>query len=323
MSKAYPTQENEEIDLATLKRGIGSGFQKFNRFLFNTIQFFIKNIIVLVILIVVGVALGMYLDRSKSYDNTIVVMPNFESVDYFYSKIDLLNSKIAERDTAFLKSIGIDEPRKLNKISVKPVVDVYRFLNENDLNFKIFELLAADSDAEKSINADATSKNYKYHLITFTTNGKTSQQKTVDPIMKYLNNSPHFAKLQKTYNYNSLMKVKANEVIISQIDGVLNQLSKGPDSGSKSGNLIYNENSQLNDLIDSKDKLIREQGYLRIALLNQDMIIKLSSSNLNVVNKESISGKLKLIIPLILILIYVAIINFRRFYKKQSAAAAA
>lgn len=322
MSKTIPTEENQEIDLSAISRGIGNGVHKFNRFLYNTIRFFIRNAIIILILIAIGVALGIYLDRSKTYDSQIVVTPNFESNDYLYARINLLNSKIAERDTAFLKSIGIAQPKKITKIDVKPILDVYRFLNEDELNFKIFELLAADSDAEKSINANATSKNYKYHLITFTTVGKTNQQKTVDPIMKFLNNSAHFAKLKIAYNYNTEMKIKQNEVIIAQIDGILNQLAQSPDSGAKSGNLIYNENSQLNDVIDSKDKLIREQGYLRIALLNQDMIIKMNSNNLNVINRESMGGKFKFILPLLLVGLFIVVYRFRIFYRTHSSAAA-
>jgi hypothetical protein len=38
--------------------------------------------------------------------------------------------------------------------------------------------------------------------------------------------------------------------------------------------VYYNENTQLNDVIQTKDKLIKEQGNLRLELVNADKIVK-------------------------------------------------
>jgi lipoprotein signal peptidase len=71
-----------------------------------------RNIIVLVgLLLIIGGGLGYFLDKNfKSYDHQIMVMPNFESTDYLYSKVALLNSK--EGDTIFLKLLELRTQRK-------------------------------------------------------------------------------------------------------------------------------------------------------------------------------------------------------------------
>jgi hypothetical protein len=47
---------------------------------------------------------SFYLDKTqKKFDHQIIVTPNFKSTDYLYSKINLINSKIIERDIAFFK----------------------------------------------------------------------------------------------------------------------------------------------------------------------------------------------------------------------------
>jgi hypothetical protein len=48
-----------------------------------------------------------WIKPKKVYDHELIVQPNFGSTDYLYSKVELLASKINERDTVFLKSIGI------------------------------------------------------------------------------------------------------------------------------------------------------------------------------------------------------------------------
>jgi hypothetical protein len=69
---------------------------------FRCIQFFIKKAIVIIVLVIIGIGLGFYLDKTqKKFDHQIIVTPNFKSTDYLYSKINLINSKIIERDIAF------------------------------------------------------------------------------------------------------------------------------------------------------------------------------------------------------------------------------
>jgi hypothetical protein len=118
--------EEQEIDLSQISKKIGSVFQAFQAFLFNGIQFFVKNGIVIIILLIVGFGLGFYLDiNKKTYDHQIIVTPNFKSTDYLYSKIDLINSKIIKGDTVFLKnSIGLKHPKIVKGIKIEPITDV-------------------------------------------------------------------------------------------------------------------------------------------------------------------------------------------------------
>ena len=129
--------EDQEIDLALISEKIGGIFQGLNTLLFKSIRFAVKNIVIIAILLVIGFLLGFFLDKTtKTFYHQIIVQPNFNSTDYLYSKIDLLTSKIKEGDTIFLKSIGFDESIKLTKIQVKPIIDIYKFINtSSEKNF--------------------------------------------------------------------------------------------------------------------------------------------------------------------------------------------
>src|SRR5690606_23744407 len=128
------------------------------------IQFFVRNWIIILILILTGFGLGILLDKTqKSYEHQIIVTPNFGSTDYLYSKIDLIDSKIKENDTLFLKNVvGIQQSKNLKSIEIKPIADVYNFIQNKPENFELIKLMAEDGDINKVLQENITSKNYTF-----------------------------------------------------------------------------------------------------------------------------------------------------------------
>lgn len=320
MSATFQNTDNQEIDLSQISKKIGGFFENISTAIFRGFLFFRRNILWVGILFIIGAGLGFYLDKTtKVYDNEIIVSPNFGSIDYLYAKIELISSKINDNDTIFLKEIvGIKEPRKLKKIAIMPITDVYKFINNSDKNFEFVKLLAEDGDIKKIVNENLTSKNYPYHLISFTTDKQTSNGKTVEPILNFLNNSDYFNIIQKEYLNNVKVKMVENDLIISQINGLLNTFSTTANGSQKSDKLVYyNENSQLNEVIKTKDALVNEQGSHRIELVNFDKIVKDNSTTLNIKNTQAVNGKMKFLLPILFIAIFISIGYFKSYYKNQ------
>jgi hypothetical protein len=165
-----------------------------------------------------------------------------------------------------------------------------------------------------------TSRNYSYHIISFSTSEITNEENTVKPLLAYLNNSDYYKKIQKVYYENLKAKMTQNDTIIAQIDGVLNSFSKKVNGAQNSDKLVYyNESTQLDDVIKTKDFLITEQGNKRLELVNIDKIIKDSSTTINIKNNKGIGGKMKLVLPMLFLFLFVAISFFISFYKRQLA----
>ena len=316
-----PSNQNEkEISFSDISKSVGSMFQRLNRFIFTSIQFVIRNIIVLLILIVIGVGLGYYLDKTqKVYDHQIIVSPNFGSVDYLYSGVELINSKIKERDSVFLKSIGFAKPSKLIQVEIKPVIDVYKFVNRtgNEIDFQMLKLMAENGDMKKIVEDPTTSRNYTSHSITFSTKNRTTNKQTIEPLLKYLNSSDYYKKVQQQTLKNVELKMAANTRTIAQIDGFLDELARNDMNASRTSAVYVNENRQLNDVIETKDKLLQEQAYLRLELLGYDKIVKDNTIITNIENKKAANGKMKLLLPFIFVLIFLIITVFISFYKSQ------
>ena len=269
---------------------------------------------------VIGVGLGFYLDETKKiYNHQIIVTPNFESTDYLYSKIDLIESKIKERDTVFLKEIvGIKRPKEIIKIEIKPITDVYKFIENKAENFELIKLMSEGGDIKKILEDNLTSKNYTLHTITFKTKKQIHNTGTVQPILNYLNETDYYKKIQKETVKNIQVKMIQNDTIISQINGVLNGFSSMVNGAQKSDKLVYyNENTQLNDVIKTKEILINEQGIHRVELVGLDKIVKDNSTTLNIENTSSVNGKLKLVFPVLFLLSFILISLFSNYYKNQ------
>ncbi len=313
--------DNQEIDLGQISTKISNGFESLLMVVFNFFLFIKRNIIWLIALFVIGAGIGYYLDKTTNiFDHQIIVSPNFGSNDYLYSKVDLLSAKIKEKDTLFLKEIGIQNIEELKKIEVEPIVDAYRFIGSKTENFDLIKLMAEDGNIQKILEDKVTSKNYPYHLIKFSTSDKTTEEKTLKPILNFLNDSDYYKSFQAEVKNNTELQIKYNDQILEQIDGILAEFSSSLDASAlKSDRLVYynNENSQLNDVLRTKENLISDQANLRIQKINIDKIVKDISSTLNIKNTKSVNGKMKLILPFVFILGFIVISLLLRFYRRQ------
>ncbi len=320
MSTASQNNDNQEIDLSQISKKIGDFFEGISTQIFKVILFFKRNILWVGTLFIVGAALGFYLDRtSQAYNNEIIVTPNFGSNDYLYSKVELLGSKISENDTVFLKDLGFKNAQRIVKIEIEPIVDVYKFIDNKTTNFELIKLMAEDGELSKIVKDNMTSKNYPFHSIKMVTTKKQSNADLITPLMNYLNDSDYFKKIQKEALNNVRVKMTENDSIIQQINGVLNNIVNTTGSTKSNSLVYYNDNMQLNDIIKTKEVLVTEQGTHRVEFINYDKIVKDISIVTNVKNTTGTNGRMKFVLPLLFIGLFVVVSLFVSFYRNQLA----
>lgn len=319
MSSNTPNYNDQEIDLRQVSQKMGRAYEGFLSWIFRGFLFVKRNLIVLIILFVIGAGIGYYLDKNtKVYDHEVIVNSNFSSVDYAYSQVNLINSKIGEGNISFLKSIGIKNPKSLGEISIEPINDVYQFAEQREHNFELIKLMAEDGDINKVMEGEVTSKNYKQHKIKITTRGVIDKKLVIDPILNYLNSSEYFKAIQKSLTESTKLRYIENEKTIAQIDAILTTLGKGATEGGDKMVYYNNENTQLNDVLLTKNKLIQEQAFIKVDLISSSKIIQENSTSLNIKNRKGMNGKLKIILPILFIVAFLSIILLRGFYKAQA-----
>ena len=181
----------------------------------------------------------------------------------------------------------------------------------------MLKLLAEDSDVNKVIKDKATSKNYYWHTIHIVSKGFATDENTIKPILDYLNNNSYFERLKKVNLQNVKDNIRKSEEMISQINAVLEKLATATDQ--KADKLVfYNENTDLNGILKTKQELVLKIGLQKEDLVNYESVIKNNSSILNVKNTQSVNGKLKFVLPLLFIFGFVFIRLFSKFYKRQA-----
>lgn len=307
--------QNQEIDLGQIGTGIKNLFNGIINSIFDFIFFVKKKIIVVVVLFVLGVVLGILLDKKHSYIQKMILIPNFGSNEYLYNKISLLESKLKEKDVVFFKSIGINNIDEIGKFEIKPINGIYNFINskENTLNFEFIRLMAEDGNIEKIIKDDVTSKNYYQHELVINTSRAFKKSELIDPILKYLQDSEHFNKLQTVYKKNVEEKIAFNNLLIKQIDDLVASYSQN----KPTSNVVISENSGLSEIINKKDEIIKENQYTMLHYIEYDKIIKDQSIVSNQINTSGANNKMKLILPFLFVFLYFVGFLFNNLYKKQ------
>lgn len=322
------TSQEQEIDLSQIGKSISKVFQNVINACFDLLFFIQKKLITIVVLFILGIGLGVYLDKNSSkYTSEIVVTPNLGGVDYLYSKIELIDSKLNEEDNLFLKQIGIFKTKNIVSVKIEPVIDIYTFVNtntaiagnaQNTQNFELMKLFAENEDINKVIKNKITSKNYPNHKITIVTLDKTDENEIINPILKYLNSDNYLNKLLVITKENTLEKMKKNEEQILQIDKLINQISENLSKTKNNSSLIYNnENNEINALFTLKNSLLNEIGNQKIQIENIKVYVKDLSITANIIDVKGTNNKLKLILPFLFVFLYLLGYWFSQVYKQQ------
>ncbi|TXI68114.1 MAG: hypothetical protein E6Q46_01690 [Flavobacterium sp.] len=321
--------QDQEIDLGQIGTGIKNFFNGIVNSIFDFIFFVKKKIVIIGSLLIIGLVLGYFLDKTtKKYTSEIIVAPNLGGSDYLYSKINLIKSKLKEDDEVFLKSIGISNSKDIISISIEPIIDVYTFVNnstviadnaQNTQNFELIKLLAESEDINKVIEDEKTSKNYPHHKVSIITLNKIDDKEIIKPILKYLNSDEYLNKLLAITQENVLVKLKKNEEQILQIDNLINRISENLAKEKGPSSLVYNnENNEINALFTLKNALINEIATQRITLENIKLYIKDVSITTNIIETNGVNNKLKLLLPLFFVFLYLFGHLFKSLYDKQS-----
>ncbi|MGU9940211.1 hypothetical protein ACNFNZ_16725 [Empedobacter brevis] len=277
----------------------------FKKAIYNFKIFLRKNILIIFLLIILGIITAyLFSPLLKSYESKVIVNPNYGSVDYLYNEIDLINSKISDKDTIFLNKIGVTS--NINKIEIKPIVNIYQFAGESESNFDLLKLFAEDGDINKVADDEKTSKNYKTHQIILTTKSSSVIPSNIDKLLKFLNKNEYYNQVRLIKIENEKARLGINNNTIEQINAVFSKVEKSTSSEANK-NLVYvNDNNQLNDLLVTKRELTKENEYIKLNELLSTNVIKKISESLNV-QTESKGSLLKLLFPILFIGIFLFI----------------
>ena len=178
----------------------------------------------------------------------------------------------------------------------------------------IRSLGARDPVASQAAKAtEKTTKNYPLHQLIIKTKNQYKIEEMVNPLLKYFNDNDYFNKQQKVHLENIREKIRLNDSLINQVDRLLNQLTAQKSNAS----ISISEQSSIPTLFGKKDDLIKEKQVLKTVEVNYDRIIKDVSITNCIRFFDPIYLRLKVILPLLFVFLYLSGFWFINLVKSQ------
>jgi hypothetical protein len=313
MAENIPTQNAEEIDLGYLFEKIGDLFKSIVKAIVSVFNFYYKHKFVLIGLVLVAGLIGYFVEEnSKStYVNYLIVQPNFSSTEYVYKKIEVLNAKIQEGDSIFLKEIFQKDWDRISTIEIEAVNDVYDFVSRDEIYQETFQLLLEEKGDFEFIEDPINTRMYKQHTLDVLVKGKGENQKIVELLITYLNTNQFFENQKRVSLENYKDRIQTNERSLKQIDTIISNPSKETMANITSEGLSFNGVQDFNALIVRKEIVQKEILTLELQLNTEDEVVKLLNANYEIIYKEGLFQKNKMLLfPLVIGICYSLVFFF-------------
>lgn len=294
-------QQSEEVDLGQLFKLIGNAFERFFNFIgsifkgiFSIIIMFLlfikKHVVVLGLTGFVGLAIGIYLDLNKAstYMSTMVVEPNFNSVQQLYNNVNFYNELAVARDSLALAqafSISSIEAASIKGFSVESYSDE----NQKVQLFDKF-VRSLDSTTQKAIDMEAYLENFnsldaRFHSVSILTTDNSIAKKLQPSIINSISKNDYFTLQKEISDVNIELQNSIYTKQIAEIDSLQllykKVMLKEADRSISGTNISLGENGEK----DNKElALINKMDALKYNLvkLNEERANK--SSILNVIS---------------------------------------
>lgn len=312
----------EEVDLGYMFKSIGGFFKNIVKLLFLAISFIKKFILIIIGIIIIGVIVGYFLDKTskKVYENRIIVIPNFESVEYLYDITDELNFKINTKDSVFLGEILGDDFKRLRKIEIEPIIDIYNFTTKSRENIDVFRILFENQNMKEFVDDMTTSKQYKYQKLKVYTIGKDSKD-LLKNLIDYFNENEHFKQYQDVYIQNTAERIAEADKMIKQADSVIYAIASAPNNTTSNAPVYASYNNDFFNVIRYKEEVLLNKLELLKKSKDEVAIIKPVSIVYDILEGgfATLKGVIKIPIILLFLFFFAAIVRFIYRYLKAIA----
>jgi len=305
------TAKDQEIDLSYLYKSIKNFFENIIYGIFNFFSFFMKNKIPTILLLIIGGGLSilMYKNDKKAYKSIVVISTNFGSTEYVYNKINNFNK--AEQN-AFPGLVHI------SSIEIEPVIDIYSFLSDGKENIEMAKYMSENTiEVSKFKEKNNVEKLYRYHKIKYTTDIYDEGSKIYTDLIDFLNKDTYLKQAQEIGIQNTKTKLAELEKSVESINAIFDNLGVNRTDGK--GDIKIDMYSQINELMLTKNSLMKQINKTRIQLLEEEKIIYDVNSNQNLYNKSIIKPILMIVGLLFMFFLMSQIIKkYRKFKQREN-----
>lgn len=316
---------SDEIGFHQLLNNMKSMHHSLLRGAFNVYSFFIKRIIIFIVLIVIGAVAGFFLTKdSQPYQKTtLLVQLNYNSANYVYSTIKQLNNELVQYDQSFLKSNNLFQKGQpvIYSIEISPIVslsEIMRKLPDNNRNLDY--LLQQAQYKDQLLTSEIFVPEYKTHKITITAPADADTG-VIQKTLAYINSNELLQQLAPIYKNSLQTQIEESKYSIAQIDSILSNFGKdASQKASISSNKLYINTSDKN--IDNLYLVLKEKTTLlqQLEIMQTDLIK--STQPVVLLNEPTFKIKKGLFynktiwLPILFIVLYISYCLLKKAIKK-------
>ncbi|MBJ7879671.1 hypothetical protein [Gelidibacter salicanalis] len=343
-----PSQPSEEVDLGQLFKLIGNVFDRFFRFIgriftgiFGVILLFLffiqKHFLKFIIVVVAGVIIGAIIDIKKEpeYISTMVIEPNFNSVQQLYNNIAFYNELAKANDFLSLSEaldITDEEALSIREFSVESYSDE----NQKIILFDQF-VRSLDSTTQKAIDMKAYLENFnsldaRFHTISVIASDNTVAKKIQPAIISSISNNSYFNLQKDISDSNIKLQDSLYKKQITEIDSLQllykRVMLREAERAVQGTNISLGEQGTQNN---KELSLINKMEELKLGLVELNEERGNKSSILNVISdfprkgvrEKGLLKSYKFLVPAILLiltvltLLLVSLNTYLKNYKRE------
>ncbi|GAK88217.1 hypothetical protein JCM19297_2730 [Nonlabens ulvanivorans] len=205
MENQPQNNQEQEVDLVPVFVWISNGFKNIftgvgnllkgiGHFLILFLIFIQKNLIIIAITSIAGIALGWYLNLKSSDQFTaqIVVKPNFKSAGQLISNINYYQSLVEQEDFEKLSqelNTSRDKTSKITSLSIRPEFNDTELLEEYDQLARKSDTMALENFTFEGFKAAKRDQDYQFQLIEVSSKDRTVLENLIDDVIRVKENS--------------------------------------------------------------------------------------------------------------------------------------
>ncbi|GAA4802363.1 hypothetical protein [Litoribaculum gwangyangense] len=296
-------KQSEEVDLGQLFKLIGNAFERLFKFIgsifyklflaFVWFVFFIKkHIIKFVVAGVLGIALGVFLEKNSepTYKSYVTIKQNYETGENLYNSISYYNDLVQQKDYATLKNVlGFtgSEASSILSFSIESVISENEKLQAFDKYIKTLDSVAASKIEYETFLKNNKDYTHTYQQITIKALVRSNFKSVFDNIVGNLETNPFFVSEQKKDLSELISKEIALKEALAQSDSLKNTYKKVlekdlKNNGSEIG-ITFEGNTEKNktkefDLYLNDLELRRELVEIERQKADKERIVEIISS---------------------------------------------
>ena len=319
-------QKSDEIDLTNLFSVFKEKIKASIVLLFDLIDYLIKKWILITALIVLGLIIG-YVNQNNYNHNkkaSVLLRINFDTVDYVYSEIDLINEKVTEKDSLFFSEMGLKgDSIQIKEIEITPIVrfkEIIERYKENDR--KLEGLLKSLEFNDDDVESYETFKSeYYFHTLNFTLSYNATQE-TIEKTIEYLNNNIILTDIKNSSIRDIKSQIANNSISIKQIDNVINAYKTNESLTSPSDQIfVVDKNFNMSEMFEKKIELQELNAELnKILVYSKDIVVVVNKPKIIEENTKFSSNRI-VFFPSLFVFIFLlfSFLKYTYIYLKEIA----